>query len=335
MISDVAPKPELVHNGTYADTWKGKRGGKDVCVKIFRDHGERKRERIKAEFYDYIIKWKHVSHVNVLPFEGVTEMRALFGFVTPWMPNNNIVEYIKKDQSANRLQLLAEAACGLQHLHSLGIVHSNITPRNILITDKRTACIGDFEITGIVANPDFADIYATSTFQKGVSPYTAPEQVDSAKFKRVTSSPTKKTDIYSFAMTAYEVLTGNRPYAGCDKPGQLVMEIANNKRPPQPENDVMKKWLPDKIWDTMESCWTPRPTSRPSIGTVYSEFRRSATKVDGSTTKDKSPHRGEPPALPRVEKPPIEQKFLDSVQAIMTRIRSFFRRHSAEQQPAH
>jgi len=76
---------------------------------------------------------------------------------------------------------------------------------NILITEEGKACIGDFEITGIITNPAFADIYATTTCQRGFLRYMAPEQVDPMRFKRANTNPTKEMDIHSFAMTVYEV----------------------------------------------------------------------------------------------------------------------------------
>ena len=91
--------------------------------------------------------WKYVLHPNVLPFFGVSETFDSFCIINPWLLNGNIVEYTKKSPRANRLQLvsntdllhgetfaklrpwqLAQAACGLKHLHSLSIVHGSVIP---------------------------------------------------------------------------------------------------------------------------------------------------------------------------------------------------------------
>jgi len=57
-------------------------------------------------FYREVIGWKYVSHPNVLPFLGISETLFPFCIITPWLPNGNIVEYIRQHQGVNRLQLV-------------------------------------------------------------------------------------------------------------------------------------------------------------------------------------------------------------------------------------
>jgi len=141
-------------------------------------------------------------------------------------------------------------------------------------------------------------------------------------------------DIYSFAMTAYEILTGNKPYTGINNAGQLTTTITSDLRPHRPGDAVATKWLLDPIWNIMESCWTPKPKSRPSIDAVHKVFLRSAMEVDGSTTKDKSsPHGGKSPAPKPVEKKSVGDGFLGIFRGLMRRVRSLSRKRSAEQQP--
>ena len=91
--------------------------------------------------------WKYVLHPNVLPFLGVSNTFYSFCIINPWLSNGNIVDYTKKSQSANRLHLvsivndphgetvskprprqLAQAARGLEYLHSISIVHGSVVP---------------------------------------------------------------------------------------------------------------------------------------------------------------------------------------------------------------
>jgi len=108
----------------FADIWKGRRGGNQVCVKAFRIKKPWNLENIKVvrggisirgssaddnqRLYREIIGWKYVSHPNVLPFHGVSETLFPFCIISPWLSNGNIIEYIKKNQRANRLQLVSD-----------------------------------------------------------------------------------------------------------------------------------------------------------------------------------------------------------------------------------
>ena len=76
---------------------------------------------------------------------------------------------------------------------------------NILITEEGNACLGDFGITGIIADPAIIKPGSTTTSKPGVTRYMAPELLDPGLFGFTHSSPSKESDVYSFAMAAYQV----------------------------------------------------------------------------------------------------------------------------------
>ena len=108
----------------FADVWKGQLDGNQICVKVFRPQTPANLDKIKRvrgsslfsralpdpnqRFYRDIVGWKYVSHPNVLPFLGVSETLFEFCIINPWMPNGNIIEYIQRYQSVDRLQLVSE-----------------------------------------------------------------------------------------------------------------------------------------------------------------------------------------------------------------------------------
>ena len=73
-----------------------------------------------------------------------------------------------------------------------------------MIDEKGVARLGDFGITGVITDPTvFEPGYTTS--KPGVVRYMAPELLNPAQFHLQNSNPTKESDVYSLAMTAYEV----------------------------------------------------------------------------------------------------------------------------------
>ena len=76
---------------------------------------------------------------------------------------------------------------------------------NILITEEGNACLGDFGITGIITDPTIVKPDSISTSKWGVTRYMAPELLDPGLFGFKHSNPSKESDVYSFAMTAYQV----------------------------------------------------------------------------------------------------------------------------------
>ena len=76
---------------------------------------------------------------------------------------------------------------------------------NILIADGGTVRLGDFGVTGVITNPAVMEPYGTTTSKRGVVRYMAPEVLNPPQFSLPNSNPLKESDVYSLAMTAYEV----------------------------------------------------------------------------------------------------------------------------------
>jgi len=83
-------------------------------------------------------------------------------------------------------------------------VREHFSQGNILVTDDGTACLGDFGITGIVTDPTIV-VPGSLTSKPGFVRYAAPELLVPSKFGLANSNPSKESDVYALAMTAYEV----------------------------------------------------------------------------------------------------------------------------------
>ena len=83
---------------------------------------------------------------------------------------------------------------------------------NILIDKNGIARLGDFGITGVITDPTVIDPGRTTSSQPGVVRYMAPELLNPTQFHLQNGNPTKESDVFSFAMTTYEV---SSLYATC------------------------------------------------------------------------------------------------------------------------
>src|SRR4029077_18367735 len=150
-----------------------------------------------------IAQMRHPNILNVFDFgefEG-----------TPYM----IVEYVPGGSLANRMQhgsmdhasaieYLAGIARGLDYAHSLGIVHRDVKPANVLLEKDGTPVIADF---GLVKLLQSASVQSMSGVTTGTPAYMAPEQVMGREIGPAS-------DRYSLATMAYEMLTGAIPFEG-------------------------------------------------------------------------------------------------------------------------
>ena len=85
---------------------------------------------------------------------------------------------------------------------------------NILVADDGTARLGDFGITGAITDPTTVEPGSTTTSKPGVVRYMAPEILNPPQFSLPNSNPSKESDVYSLAMTAYEVHSSHALHSG-------------------------------------------------------------------------------------------------------------------------
>jgi serine/threonine protein kinase/tetratricopeptide (TPR) repeat protein len=122
--------------------------------------------------------------------------------------------------------LVAQLAEGLSHAHQRGIVHSDLKPANVLITDDGVPMLLDFNLSR-----DSAASQKNTLFVGGTLPYMSPEHLRAIRDNGLV---TAQSDVYSLGVLAYEMLTGLRPFA--DQLGEfddtVDVLIADRRRTP-------------------------------------------------------------------------------------------------------
>ena len=142
----------------------------------------------------------------------------------------------------DRIHLIQQVCAAVQHAHQKGVVHRDLKPGNVLVTEDngvRQVKIIDFGLAKAMGQKLVEATLFTETGQVvGTPEYMAPEQADPTNQDIDT-----RTDVYSIGVMAYEVLTGQLPFTTQQLRGGGLMEAQRVLRevdPPKPSTSLSK-----------------------------------------------------------------------------------------------
>ena len=146
-----------------------------------------------------------LDHPNVVRFYSTEQDGQLSFIVMDYVPGSTLQRRIAQAGGPLPLPevtaLLHQIGSALHYAHSLGFIHRDIKPGNIMLREDGTALLSDFGAARVAENATLASLTI------GTPAYMSPEQI----LGKELEAP---SDIYSFGLVLYEMLTGRRPFSG-------------------------------------------------------------------------------------------------------------------------
>jgi serine/threonine protein kinase len=204
---------------------------------------------IKARFYREARTAGKLSHENITIVHDVGEDEGKPFIVMEYLPGQDLRELLETNHPLSLLQKLEIAfnvTQGLAFSHSRDIIHRDIKPANIRITDDGKVKIMDFGI----ARPGSSSLTSTGTLI-GTPYYMSPEQIQGKKVD-------KRSDIFSFGVLLYELLTYKKPFTG-NEPTAVMYKIVHE----EPENAAdLDQVCPPSLRDIVQRILEKDPARR-------------------------------------------------------------------------
>lgn len=240
----------LLGRGNFSEVWLAKDTTTDIYValKIYApatgmdDTGL----DIFAREFTLVVNANHKNLLKPLYFD-VCERKPFL--VLPYCSRGSVMQKIGSMTEEEAWRLLRDVASGLSRLHSLEppLIHQDIKPDNILISDHGDYMITDFGVSTHVKSSLRRSMSAALS-SAGTIAYMAPERFSQ------NNSPIMANDIYSLGATVYETLTGDTPFG--ENGGLIQMKGAEVPDVPGDFSEDLKK--------VIRKCLSPHPWDRPT-----------------------------------------------------------------------
>ncbi len=234
-------------------------------------------ERFRRE----ILTIASLQHPNIVGILTTDEVEGLPYFTMPFVDGESLRLRLERQgplSIAQTVTILRDVARALAYAHERGVVHRDIKPDNVLLS-AGAAVVADFGISKALTSAREDRVEAARTgpitaagMALGTPAYMAPEQAAG------DPNTDSRTDLYSFGVMAYEMLTGATPFTG-RSPAQLM--AAHIAEPPPPIA-AARPDVPRALADLVMSCLHKEPVARPSSALEVAQALEDPAMVSGA-----------------------------------------------------
>ena len=279
---------EKIGEGGMGVVWSAEdtRLRRTVAIKVLPDEFSKDPERL-SRFQREARFFASLNHANIAAIHGLEEADEVHFLALEYVPGETLAERLEGGPLPVKeaLTLSSQIAKGLEAAHSTGIIHRDLKPANIKITPEGQVKVLDFGLAKAFGATSTASKMAEApTITKsetrehailGTAPYMSPEQ---ASGKPVD----KRTDIWAFGCVLYEMLTGQRTFAGETVASTMAAVLERD-----PDWQKLPADTPARILDLLRRCLQKDMNRRlRDIGDAWIEIEEAATAGPDVPTAD-------------------------------------------------
>lgn len=233
------------------------------------------------------------NHPNIITVYEIGEFEKRPFIVTEFIDGITLKEYLseKKPDLIEILDIAIQVASALSAANKAGIIHRDIKPENVMVRPDGLVKVLDFGIAKMSEQLEDFDTEAEKIFKADTKPgaiigttnYMSPEQV---RGKTITA----QTDIFSFGVVLYKMLTGKLPFEG-ETPSDVMAALLTKE--PQPLDEFDRE-IPDRLKQVVEKTLQKNIGKRyQQAGELHNDLRRVKKKLEVNQEIERTLQTGE------------------------------------------
>ena len=223
-----------------------------------------------------------LTHPHILPLFDSGEADGFLFFVTPYIEGDTLRDKIDREKQLgieDALDITKKVASALDYAHEHGVVHRDIKPGNILLSEKGEPTVADFGIALAVAQAGGGRVTETG-LSVGTPHYMSPEQATGDR------DVDPRTDVYALGCVLYEMLVGEPPYSGTTAQAVLAKILTD----PTPAPTRVRVSIPPNVDAAIRKALEKLPADRFTSAQDFSQalgdrgFRHGEEVASGVVT---------------------------------------------------
>ncbi|PRP78016.1 hypothetical protein PROFUN_14054 [Planoprotostelium fungivorum] len=239
-----------IAEGHFGDVYEGEWQTTTVAMKSLKDSSQ------QDTWMKEIKILSQLNHPNIVRLLGLyTDRSEKMFMILEFLQFGSLDQFLRRPDSRNLLGVLdllfmcIEVTKGMNYLQSKGMIHRDLSARNLLVTQADglyRVKISDFGMSKEV------ETYKSSDTEVAIK-WAAPELM-------TKSEATIQSDVWSFGVVMWEVFSyGSAPYSDLTNQQVIDTVIKGSHRLDRPKN------IPDGVYDIMLSCWQIESQKRPTF----------------------------------------------------------------------
>ncbi|VDN60761.1 unnamed protein product [Dracunculus medinensis] len=261
-----------IGSGSFGTVYLGSYFGKVAIKKL--NVGEPSPVQLQA-FKNEVAVLKKTRHANVLLFMGWMREPDL-AIVTQWCEGSSLYRHIHVIEPridfeiSSIIDICKQISQGMNYLHSRHIIHRDLKSNNIFLTEDSTVKIGDFGLATVKTRWSGSQQNQRPT---GSILWMAPEVI-----RMQDPNPyTPLSDVYSFGICLYELLTGTLPYSHINSRDQILFMVGRGYL--KPDLSKLRHDTPKGLQTILERCIKYSRDDRLEFNQVLTYLERTSADL--------------------------------------------------------